>query len=34
MIFFDKNHKLLDDKKLVGYINADDFIKHLNKILQ
>lgn len=34
MVFFDKNHKLLNDKKLVGYINADDFIKHLNKILQ
>ena len=34
MVFFDKNHNILNDKKLVGYINADDFIKHLNSILQ
>jgi len=34
MIFFDKHHNILNDKKLVGYINADDFVKHLNKILQ
>ncbi len=34
MVFFDKNHNILNDKKLVGYINADDFIKHITQILQ
>jgi len=33
ILFFDKNHKLLNDKKLVGYINPNDFIKHLTNIL-
>jgi len=34
IIFFDKNHNILNDKKIVGYINPDNFSKHLNKILQ
>ncbi len=33
ILFFDKDHKLLNDKKLVGYINPNDFIKHLTNIL-
>ncbi len=32
IIFFDKNHKLLEDKKIVGYIDADDFLKHLKSL--
>ena len=27
ILFFDKNHKLLKNKKIVGYIEADEFIK-------
>ena len=34
ILFFDKNHNLLNGKKIVGYINPDDFSKHLTQILQ
>ncbi len=34
MVFFDANHKQLKNKKLVGFIGADKFLIHINKILQ
>ena len=32
ILFFDKNHNLLKDKKIVGYIKADEFIKITSRI--
>jgi thiol:disulfide interchange protein DsbD len=34
MVFFDKNHNQLKDKKLVGFIGPDKFITHIKTILQ
>ena len=34
ILFFDKNHKILRSEKIVGYIGADEFIKHITQILQ
>ncbi len=34
MVFFDKNHNQLKDKKLVGFIGPDKFITHVKTILQ
>jgi len=33
VLFFDKNHKFLKNKTIVGYIDANDFVEHLNKII-
>ncbi len=32
IIFFDKNHNLLKSKKIVGFIDADSFLKHLKSL--
>ncbi len=33
ILFFNKNHKFLKDQTIVGYIDANDFVKYLNKII-
>ncbi len=32
ILFFNKNHKFLKNKTIVGYIDANNFIRYLNKI--
>ncbi len=34
ILFFNKNHKFLKNKTIVGYIDANDFIGYLNKIIK